>query len=127
MLYIPVWVGLGLTFLLFGNKMINLVLYGTLLWVLLTCYPNVIKSELLSDTKYVFGDHRVPSLYDGVDRRSINSFTESLGSIYKNYGNDPIEKILVLACSVLACSQFFVTEEDYLFKFINKTFGFLMF
>ena len=61
MLYIPVWLGLGLTFLLFGNKMINLVLYGTLLWVLLTCYPNVIKSELLCDTKYVFGDHRVPS------------------------------------------------------------------
>lgn len=127
MLYIPVWVGLGLTFLLFGNKMINLVLYGSLLWVLLTCYPNIIKSELLREKQYIFGDARAPKLYKGVNSDMIKSFTGSVSSIYKNYGNDPLEKILVLACSVLACSQFLVTEDDYLFKFINQAFAFIIF
>jgi len=115
--------------------MINLVLYGTLLWVLLTCYPNIIKSELLTDSKYVFGgkvllltpDARVESLYQGINPAAVAEFTGSVGSIYKNYGNDPLEKILVLACAMLACSQFLVTKEDYLFQGMNNVFGFLMF
>ena len=35
--------------------MINIVLYGTFLWVLLTGYPNIMKSELLNEVDEVWG------------------------------------------------------------------------
>lgn len=47
--------GIGLTFVLYGNKMINIVLFGSFLWVLLTCYLHTLKSELLCDSKYYWG------------------------------------------------------------------------
>jgi hypothetical protein len=35
--------------------MINIVLYGLFLWVLLTSYKNIIKSELLQETRSIWG------------------------------------------------------------------------
>lgn len=35
--------------------MINLVLYGSFLWVLFTCYLYTLKGEMLADTKYLWG------------------------------------------------------------------------
>lgn len=46
---------MGLTFFLFGGKMINIVLFGSFLWVLLTCYLFLLKGELLCDSKYYWG------------------------------------------------------------------------
>lgn len=52
-------------------------------------------------------------LYKGVDPKSIKGLTISIGSIYENYGSDPLEKIVVLGCCLLACSQFMITSKDY--------------
>ena len=44
-----------LSFILFGQKMVAIVLFGCFLLVLITCYPNLIKSELLIDMKSKWG------------------------------------------------------------------------
>lgn len=64
-------------------------------------------------------------MYQGVTHKGVRSLTSSIGSIYKNYGYDPLEKMLVLACSMLACSQFFVGKDDFLFHGINWLFDLL--
>lgn len=43
------------TFAIFGEKMISIVVFGVFLLVLITCYPNIIKSELLIEMKAPFG------------------------------------------------------------------------
>lgn len=53
--YLPACLGIGLGFFIFGNKMINVVIFGCFLWVLLKCYPNIIKAELLNDVKEIWG------------------------------------------------------------------------
>jgi len=106
--------------------MINIVLYGTFLWVLLTGYPNIIKSELLNDIKEVWGDKTVKNMYDGINKRSVKYLTSSMGNIYKNYGYNPLEKILVVACAMLACSQFLVGKDDYLYQGINNIFSWFL-
>lgn len=44
-----------ITFSLFGDKMISIVVFGVFLLVLITCYPNIIKAELLSEMKAHYG------------------------------------------------------------------------
>lgn len=43
------------TFAIFGEKMISIVVFGIFLLVLITCYPNIIKSELLIEMKANYG------------------------------------------------------------------------
>ena len=43
------------TFAIFGEKMISIVVFGIFLLVLITCYPNIIKSELLIEMKPQYG------------------------------------------------------------------------
>jgi hypothetical protein len=65
-------------------------------------------------------------MYKGVDPDAVNYLTSSIGTIYKNYGYDPLQKTLALACTILACSQFLVGKEDWLFRTLNKIFSFVM-
>lgn len=44
-----------LTFSLFGEKMISIVVFGIFLLVLITCYPNLLKGELLIEMKAQYG------------------------------------------------------------------------
>ena len=64
------------------------------------------------------------SLYKGVDPKSVKGLTGSIGSIYRNYGSDPLEKIVVLGCCLLACSQFMISKKDFLKLGIDKGLGF---
>ena len=48
---IPVAISMALMFSFFGKKMIVIVLFGSFLLVILTCYENLIKAELLIDLK----------------------------------------------------------------------------
>lgn len=59
------------------------------------------------------------NLYKGIDPTTVRGITGYLGSLYDNYSNDPIEKIAMLAMSLLACAQFFVRDTDYLFIGLN--------
>lgn len=52
-------------------------------------------------------------MYKGVDPTTVKGITSYIGSIYKNYSNDPIEKMVVLSVAMLACAQFFVKDHDY--------------
>ena len=54
-------------------------------------------------------------MYNGLDKRSVRYLTSSVGNIYINYGYGPVEKTLVLACSILTCSEFFLGKEDKFF------------
>jgi hypothetical protein len=56
-------IGLGVTFTIFGNKMINIVLYGMFLWILLTGYPNLLKAEMLNDIHAVWGGKQILGNY----------------------------------------------------------------
>ena len=53
--YLPVLCGIYFFFLIFGSKMVNIVIYGVFLWVFLKAYPNIIRSELLNDVKEIWG------------------------------------------------------------------------
>jgi len=56
-----------LTFSLFGDKMISIVCYGSFLLVLITCYPNIIQSELLIEMKAKYGGTKLPNPRKGQD------------------------------------------------------------
>lgn len=43
------------TFAVFGEKMVSIVIFGIFLLVLITCYPNIIKSELLIEMRAQYG------------------------------------------------------------------------
>lgn len=43
-------------------------------------------------------------MYRGVSNKDIQYLTSSVGNIEAHYGFGPLEKMLVLACSMLACS-----------------------
>jgi len=59
------------------------------------------------------------NLYKGVDPMTVKGITGYLGSLYDNYSNDPIEKLAMLAMTLLACAQFFVKDTDNLFNGID--------
>lgn len=119
--------------------MINIVVYGCYLWILLKAYPNIIKSELLNDVKEIWGGNQifidtvltsaektVQNMYKGVSSKDVQYMTSSIGHIQDLYGYEPLEKILVLACAMLACCQTMAGETDYMFIAINKAFNFLI-
>ena len=47
-----------LMFFLFGNKTINIVLYGAFIWMMLTCYKKKIKIDLLMEVKSVWSSKK---------------------------------------------------------------------
>ena len=49
--YIPIIISIGCVFSLFGRKLIVIFMFGAFLLVLLVCYKNLIKSEMLIDLK----------------------------------------------------------------------------
>jgi hypothetical protein len=53
--YVPTWVAIMVCFVFFGQKMVCIVFFGCLILVMLTCYSNIIKSELLIDMKEAWG------------------------------------------------------------------------
>ena len=54
-------------------------------------------------------------MYDSKGRmKDTCSLTSSMGMIYKNYGSDPLERIMVVMCCFLACSQFFLVRKDHM-------------
>ena len=93
--------------------MVAIVLFGCFLLVLITCYPNLIKSELLIDMKSQWGGKRLlfyfldkmrSTNYEGVDPNYVGLLSNFVGNIYRNYGNDPHAKLLLLSCSSMLCS-----------------------
>lgn len=81
-----------MTFYVFGNKMINIVLYGSYLWVLLTCYPNLMKSELLCDVKEVWGGKdRLYCLFSNLIFQSKVSKICTKESLIKASGTSPAQ------------------------------------
>jgi hypothetical protein len=58
-------------------------------------------------------------LYKGVDPMTVKGVTAYLGSLYENYTNAPVEKIAMFAMALLASSQFFLKDRDYLSMFLN--------
>lgn len=55
-----------------------------------------------------------------MDPLTVKGISQYLGSLYDNYSNDPVQKIAMLAMSLLACSQFFVGDDDNLFIGLDK-------
>ena len=105
-------------FFLFGNKTINIVFYGAFFWLMLTAYKNKIRVNLLGETKNIVYESKSTTsnhslgkqknMYKGVDPKSVKGLTSSIGSIFQNYGSDPLEKLIVLGFCFLACSQFMI-------------------
>jgi len=61
--------------------------------------------ELLEDTS-------AQSSYNGVDQKTVNSLTGSIRAINLNYGYDTLQRLLIIMCCVLACSQLQDREKD---------------
>ena len=60
-------------------------------------------------------------MYKGVDPKTVKGITGYIGSLYKNYTNDPVEKIVMIAVVMLACSQFLANDTDYFKKGLQAT------
>lgn len=116
--YIPVWFTIVLAFICFGQKMICIVFFGCFLLVLITCYPNYVKAELLIDMKVQWG-HKTAINYEGVDRNYVGMLSFYVGNIYKNYGTDPHSKLLLLMCSALMSSQFLIKNTAFIQRVIE--------
>ena len=52
--------------------------------------------------------------YEGVDPNYVGLLTSYVGQIYKNYGNDPHSKLLLLVASGMLCSQFYIQHTFFL-------------
>jgi len=57
----------------------------------------------------VFFQHPQNEMYlaktEGIDPDYVGMLSNYVGCIYKNYGNDPHSKLLLLMCATLMCSQ----------------------
>jgi hypothetical protein len=113
---IPTIIVLGLMFSLFGKKMVVIVLFGCFLFVLLTCYYVLIKSELLLDIKGVFGENPNIKRSKGIDPVYVAMLSNFVGSSEKNYTVDPHSKLLFLFCSAMICSEYFIDSTGLLNK-----------
>lgn len=72
---------MGIVFSLFGKKMVVIVIFGCFLLVLLTCYKNLLKAELLIDLKKIYQDFEKKN-YDGVDPKYIGLLSNIVGNTY---------------------------------------------
>ena len=117
--YIPVLCSMGLVFSLFGKKMVVIVMFGSFLLVLLTCYKNIMKSELLVDLKEIFKEFETNN-YEGVNPSYVSMLSNMVGNTYKNYTNDPYSKLLILFCTGMICSQFFIDNSQFLKKLFQS-------
>jgi hypothetical protein len=111
---IPTLFVLGLMFSLFGKKMVAIVMFGCFIFVLLTSYYNLIKSELLLDIKGVFGENPNIKRGKGIDPVYVAMLSNFVGSSEKNYSVDPHSKLLFLFCSAMMCSEYFIDSTGIL-------------
>jgi hypothetical protein len=58
--------------------------------------------------------------YDGVDPHYVGQLSNFVGQIYKNYGNDPHSKLLLLLSAGMLCSQFYIQHTDIMNKIFLK-------
>ena len=105
---VPTMLTLGLMFSLFGKKMVAIVMFGSFIFVLLTCYYVLIKSELLLDIKDAFGENPNIKRSRGIDPVYVAMLSNFVGSSQKNYTADPHSKLLFLFCSAMMCSEYFI-------------------
>lgn len=50
-------------FYFIGEQGTNVILYGAFIWVLMTCYPTMIKAQLLKDSQVHWGGKNFFILY----------------------------------------------------------------
>lgn len=120
--YLPVIISIGCVFSLFGKKLVVIVMFGAFLLVLLTCYKNLIKAEILKDLKIHYKDF-VRENYEGVNPKYIGLLSNIVGNTYQTYSNDPHSKLLLLFCVAMICSQYFIENADFLNKLFNGILG----
>ena len=110
---------MGTVFSLFGKKLIVIFMFGAFLLVLLVCYKNLIKSEMLIDLKRHYKDFKWEN-YEGVNPKYIGLLSNIVGNTYQNYSNDPHSKLLLLFCVSMICSQYFIENADFLNKIFDQ-------
>jgi hypothetical protein len=111
---VPTMLTLGLMFSLFGKKMVAIVMFGSFVFVLLTCYYTLIKSELLLDIKGIFGENPNINRAKGIDPVYVAMLSNFVGSSQKNYTVDPYSRLLFLFCSAMMCSEYFIDSTGIL-------------
>ena len=116
--YLPTLVAMGIMFSLFGKKMVSVSLFGAFLYVLFTCYKNLIKSQLLIETRNIFNDYQ-KSHQEGVDPKYVGLLSNIVGNSYQVYSNDPHSKLLLFFCSAMICSQHFIENADFLNRMLE--------
>jgi Na+/H+-translocating membrane pyrophosphatase len=110
----PVVVTLWTVFSLFGKKMIVIVLFGAFVYILLTCYHTLIKSELLLDIKDIFTEPIHINRINATNPKIIARLANYVGTNYKSYTADNYIKLLLLFCSMLMCSEYFIDSTGIL-------------
>ena len=111
---LPTLLVLGFVFALFGKKMVSIVLFGAFMYVILTCYHTLIKAELLSDVQGALGDQPASLKTRGVDPVYIAMLSNFVGANYRKYTAEPYAKLLLLFCSALMCSEYFISSTGLL-------------
>lgn len=111
---VPTLMVLGTVFSLFGKKMVAIVMFGSFIFVLLTCYHILIKSELLIDIKGIFGENPNIKRSKGIDPVYVAMLSNFVGLSHKNYTVDPHSKLLFLFCSAMMCSEYFIDSTGIL-------------
>ncbi len=119
--YIPVVISIGLIFTVFAKKLVVIVMFGSFILVLLTCYQNIIKSELLLDLKEVYKGFTKEN-HKGVNPSYIGLLSNIVGHTYRNYTNDPHSKLLLLFCASMICSQFYIDNSQFMNKILDNIF-----
>lgn len=109
--HLPVLAAIAFIFSLFGKKMTVIVLFGCFLFVLFTCYPLLLKSELLVDLRAVAEERTGPAAAG-----HIAVLSNIVGQANRHHGHDSFSKLLLLFCACMLCSQYFIEQADFLHK-----------
>ena len=117
--YVPVLISMGIFFSLFGKKLIVIVMFGCFLVVMLNCYKNLIKGELLMDLQNVYKAQKRENIR-GIDPAYVGLLSNIVGNSYEFYSNDPLSKLLILFCSAMICSEYFISNGDFLNKLFDS-------
>ena len=96
-----------------------MIFYGAFIWIVMTCYPTLIKSQLLKDSQVHWGEKQPKNYYNGVDPAFVRQVSSRIGNIYANYGSEPQSKLLLLVISCLACAGFFIAPKNTVFTGIT--------
>ena len=57
-----------------------------------------------------------------MDPHYVGLLSNFVGNIFKNYGNDPHAKLLLLSCSAMLCSQFLIKNTFFLQRMFQALF-----